>query len=193
MSHPRSLPIGRAWRGYLDSARLFGESCRQKNWGAIRGKSLHGNRKIVIEWTIGVVDVQGQLTQSTNVPTPETKYKRSYKRSKNVISVTSIVLKLVHICAQPVQLPVQSLIGSPGRLVCMLLCFMSWYWGINVRFRGFIRASQGVTHPRFRIAGVEPQPTSSRQPGVVGSSPSTLTMSMTTPGPFSSSSNGPNN
>ena len=51
------------------------------------------------------------------------------------------------------------------RLRVRVLC--SWgpassYWGINVRYWGFIRASQGVTHPRFRIAGVKPQPVSFR-------------------------------
>ena len=55
------------------------------------------------------------------------------------------------------------------------------------------RASQGVTHPRFRIAGVKPQPVSLRQPGVARSSPSTLTTSLATPGPSSSSSNRPSN
>ena len=30
------------------------------------------------------------------------------------------------------------------------------------------RVTQGVTHPRFRIAGVKPQPVSLRQPGVAG-------------------------
>jgi len=37
-------------QGYRDSARLFGESCWQKNWRVIRGKKLHGNREIVVEW-----------------------------------------------------------------------------------------------------------------------------------------------
>jgi len=73
--------------------------------------------------------------------------------------------------------------------VCVLSCFMSWYWGINSHTWGFIRASQGVTHPRFSIAGVKPQPVSF----VARSSASTLTTSLGTPGPSSSSSNRPSN
>ena len=59
--------------------------------------------------------------------------------------------------------------------------------------RDYIGASQGVTHPRFRIASVKPQPVFFRQPGVAGSSPCTLTTSLATPGPSSSCSNGPSN
>ena len=54
-------------------------------------------------------------------------------------------------------------------------------------------ASQGGMHPIFRIAGVQvedPQPVSLRQPGVAGSSPSTLTSSLAILVPSSSSSNG---
>jgi len=29
-------------------------TCWEKNWGAIWGKNLHGNREIVVEWTVGV-------------------------------------------------------------------------------------------------------------------------------------------
>ena len=50
-----------------------------KKWGAIRGKKLHGNREIVVEWTVGIVGAQGQLTQGPDVPNPRTKYKRSKK------------------------------------------------------------------------------------------------------------------
>jgi len=34
-------------------AKLLGESWWQKNWGAIRGKSLHGNREIAGFWRVG--------------------------------------------------------------------------------------------------------------------------------------------
>jgi len=41
--------------GYRDSASLLGESWWQTKWGAIRGKKLHKNREIVVEWMVGVV------------------------------------------------------------------------------------------------------------------------------------------
>jgi len=41
-----------------------------KKWGAIRGKKLHGNREIVVEWTVGVAGELGQLTEGPNVPNP---------------------------------------------------------------------------------------------------------------------------
>ena len=42
-------------RGYRDSARLLCESWWQKKWGAIRGKKLHRNWEIVVDWMVGVV------------------------------------------------------------------------------------------------------------------------------------------
>ena len=54
----------------------------------------------------------GQLTPGPNVPSPETKY----KRSKNVFSVISIGLDLGNIWARLLELLVKSLIGSPGTL-----------------------------------------------------------------------------
>jgi len=42
------------WGGYRDSARLLGESWWPKKWGAIRGKKMHKNREIIVEWTVGV-------------------------------------------------------------------------------------------------------------------------------------------
>jgi len=83
-------------------------------------KQLHGNREIVVNWTVGVVGAQGQLTQGPNVPNPCTKY----KRSKNIFDVASIELtngrdwpRLVHPLAQ-------SLIGSPGTGCWLLALFM---------------------------------------------------------------------
>jgi len=35
-----------------------------QNWGAIRGKKLHGNQEIVVEWTVRVVGASGQSTQA---------------------------------------------------------------------------------------------------------------------------------
>ena len=52
---------------------------------------------------------------------------------------------------------------------------------------GVPRASQGGTHPQIRITDVPPQPVSLRQPGVAGSSPSTLSMSLAIPIPSSKS------
>jgi len=46
------------------------------------------------------------------VPNPETKY----KRSKIILSVTSVAFTVVNICTELLQLPVQSLVGSLGTL-----------------------------------------------------------------------------
>jgi len=54
----------------------------------------------------------GQLTQGANWRNPRAKY----KRSKNVFAVTSVALTVVHLCTELLQLPAQSLIGSPGTL-----------------------------------------------------------------------------
>jgi len=53
---------------------------------------------------------------STNVHRPKTKY----KRSKIAFAVTSIAFIVVHICTELLQLPAQSLIGSPGTLLEMV-------------------------------------------------------------------------
>ena len=55
----------------------------------------------------------GHLTRGSNGLSPGTKY----KRSKNVFAITFIALTLVHLCTELLQLPAQSLIGSPGTLV----------------------------------------------------------------------------
>ena len=81
-----------------------------KKWGAIRRKKLHRNREIIVQWMVGVVGVYGQLTQGTNLRNPRTKY----KRSKNVISVTSIALRCGRVWPRLLQPLVQSLIGSSG-------------------------------------------------------------------------------
>jgi len=104
----------RAHRGYRDSARLLGESCWQKNWGAIRGKHLHGNREIVVEWTVGGWEHTGTdiWLKAQIGASPRTKY----KLSKNVFAVTSIALSLGHLGPRLLELLAQSLIGSPGTL-----------------------------------------------------------------------------
>ena len=53
-----------------------------------------------------------QLTPGPNVPSPETKY----KRSKNAFPVTFIAPNCVRMCSRLLQLLAQSLIGSPGTL-----------------------------------------------------------------------------
>jgi len=124
--------------GYRDLARLFGESWWSKKWGAIRGKKMHGNREIVVEWTVGVVGAQVQLTQEPNVPKPRTKY----KRWKNVFAVTSIALIIGRDWPRLVQPLAQSLIGSPGTLygtICLLyatILWIDWYSNVLDLFRG---------------------------------------------------------
>jgi len=56
------------------------------------------------------------LTQGAVLCNPRTKY----KRSKNVLAVRFIALIFARVCAQLLQLLVQSLIGSPGTLVTAL-------------------------------------------------------------------------
>ena len=105
--------------GYRDLARLLGESWCSKKWGAIRGKKIHGNREIVVDWTIGVVGAQGQLTQGAIMRNPRTKY----KRSKNVFAVTSIALIIGRDWPRLVQPLAQSLIGSPSTLLSLQVYF----------------------------------------------------------------------
>jgi len=60
----------------------------------------------------GGVGAHGQLTPGPNVPSLGTKH----KRSKNVFPVIFTAINLRHIWARLLELPVQSLIGSPGTL-----------------------------------------------------------------------------
>ena len=59
----------------------------------------------------------GQLIRGSNGLSPGTKY----KRSKNVHAVTSIAYTDVHLCTELLQLPAQTLIGSPGTLLPTIL------------------------------------------------------------------------
>ena len=59
------------------------------------------------------MEAHGQLMLSANERRPGTKY----KRSKIAFAVTSIAFTVVHICTELLQLPAQSLIGSPGTLL----------------------------------------------------------------------------
>jgi len=63
----------------------------------------------------GGVGAQGQLTRGANWRSPETKY----KRSRIVFAVTSIALTLVSLGAKLLELPAQSVVGSP---VTLSLC-----------------------------------------------------------------------
>jgi len=64
----------------------------------------------------GGVGAHGHLTRGSNGLSPETKY----KRSKNAFAVTYTALTVVRICSDLLQLPAQSLIGSPGTLIEIL-------------------------------------------------------------------------
>jgi len=111
-----SQVMGSRWWvwGYRDSARLLGESWWQKNWGAIRGKKLYRNRRIVVEWTPGVWEHMDSWlgAQMGSVLEPN----QNVQSSKNVFAVTTIAFTDVHLCTGLLQLqvPAQSLIGSPG-------------------------------------------------------------------------------
>ena len=59
------------------------------------------------------MSAEGMMTKGANWRSPGTKY----KRSKNAFAVTSIALTLVPLGTKLLELPVQSLIGSPGTLV----------------------------------------------------------------------------
>ena len=76
----------------------------------------------------------------------------------------------------------------------MLLCFIKPILGnCYVLSRDFIVSEPRETQPRSEIANVPTLPCPPLIPGVSGSSPSTLTTSLATPVPSSSSSNGPSN
>jgi len=83
----------------------------QKKWGAIRGKKLHRNREIDVEWMVRVVGAHGQLTQSAILRNPRTIYKRSLS-----IFFTSIAPSCARVCTQLLKPHAQSIIWSPGTL-----------------------------------------------------------------------------
>jgi len=58
------------------------------------------------------VGAEGMVTKGANWCNPGT----TYKRSKNTFAVISIVLTLVTLGIKLLELPVQSLTGSPGTL-----------------------------------------------------------------------------
>ena len=73
---------------------------------------MHRNREIVVVQVVEVVGSHGQLTQSTILRNPRTKY----KRSKSVFPVTFIALSCARLCTRLLQPLAQSQIGSPGTL-----------------------------------------------------------------------------
>jgi len=78
-------------------------------------------------------------------------------------------------------------------MTCVLLCFIKPILrNCYVRSRGFIVSEPRETHPRSKIADV-PTLTCPPLDRVSRSSPCTLTTSLATPVPSSSSSNGPSN
>ena len=98
--------------GYRDLARLLAELYWQPKWGAIRENNSRKSRNSCLVNGSGV-GAHGQLSQGANWRNLKT----NYKHSKNVFSVTSIALSLGHIWAGLLELPAQSLIGSPGTLL----------------------------------------------------------------------------
>ena len=82
------------------------------NWGVIPGKKLQKNREIVVGWTLQGREHKDSWLEAPIGASPRTKY----KRLKNVFAVTSIALTSERL-TQLLQLPAQSLSGSPGTLV----------------------------------------------------------------------------
>jgi len=108
--HNKMMKVGGRVQGHWPD--YLANRADQKNEGPLGGKIVRKSRNSC--WVNGGgVGAHGQLIQGANLRNPATKY----KRSKNVIAVTSVVLNLGHIWAQLLQLPVKSLIGSPGSLV----------------------------------------------------------------------------
>jgi len=76
------------------------------------GKKIARKSRISRRARDGEVGAEGMVTKGANWRSPEIKY----KRSKNAFAVTSITLTLVPLGNKLLELPVQSLIGSPGTL-----------------------------------------------------------------------------
>jgi len=102
---PSNLSSGR------DSARLLGEFCWQKNWGATREKIAQRSRNSR-RARGGKVGAEGMVTKGPSVPSPETKY----KRSNRAFAVICIALTLARHCTKLLELSAQFLIVSPGTL-----------------------------------------------------------------------------
>ena len=121
-----------------------------------------------------------------------TSNQQSYVRGplRECRSIRSGASGLPYYCA-PVW--VSAVIDSLPVCVCVVLfCFIKPIMGNHyVRSRGFHCEWAKGEHPRSEIADVPTSPCPPLEPGVSGSSPSTLTTSLTTPIPSSSSLNRP--
>jgi len=92
----------------------------QITWQIVLTKKIRDNsggeiaRKSRNSWRVssGDVGAHGQLTRGQNGPSPGTKY----KRSRNVFAVTPIAISLGHFRQRLLDLPAQSLTGSPSTL-----------------------------------------------------------------------------
>ena len=101
-----TLKGNRTWPDYLvdrDDKKLRGHSRTKTAQKSSNSCEVNG----------GIVGAHGQLTWGSNGLSPGTKL----KRSKNVFNGTSIPFTDVHLCTELLQLPAQSIIGSPGTLV----------------------------------------------------------------------------
>jgi len=110
-TRPRNSHHGRRGEGTGTWPDYLANRAELKNEGAF-GETNSRKSRNSCRVNGGGVGAHRQLTPGPNVPSPETKY----KRSKNVISVLSIAFNLGHIWARLFELPAQSLIGSPGTL-----------------------------------------------------------------------------
>ena len=102
--------VERSLRRVPGLAILLGKSCQKKNVGQFKKISRKSRNRCGVN--SGVVGARGQLTPGPDVPSPGIKY----KRTKIVFIVVIIALKLVHIWTRLLELPSQSLIGSPVSL-----------------------------------------------------------------------------
>ena len=108
--------------GYRDSARLLGESCADKKWGATSKKNCTKIREISCSVNSGSVGAHGQLTGGSNGPSPETN-----TNSQRIHSVSHLLRSPWH----PLALNCWSFRtdsnGDPGTLGGGFICTSSEY------------------------------------------------------------------
>jgi len=97
----------------LGSGQIIWWAVLTKKLRGHSGKKLHWNRKIVVEWSVGVWAPRAWRQSAQIGASPGTKY----KRSKSAIAVISIALTLEFLRTNLLEDPLQSLIESPGTLV----------------------------------------------------------------------------
>ena len=95
------------------------------------GKNIPQKSRIVVQWTVGVVDAQGKFTQGTILRTLKTKY----QRSKIVLAVTSFALSIGYDWPRLWQSLAQSLIlGTPYEVPG--LGQITWWIVMTKKMRG---------------------------------------------------------